>query len=328
MSLQFKPQRMIENIKIAQTADHQLNSDELSSFKNKLLEAETNQRIIRLARGDGRVNIIDSIVLNDGVVFNWGLKSQHAFHEQSPFRDFLEPNAMDADRMREIVTMFKKDLAYRYRKHFDSKDQWLSTADSIVQRLNDVIDKNEHCGESLLLVKDWICAVLQTAGAADFKNISPWVSATVGSERYKTAYSFGSGNIPFSRRKMGRNKRFIIFDTWVSINDEHYAYERTEYLIQKFKELGLPWYPDKHHEVMLKYAIYPHNLIGYYYFEHDDLLYYQLNPHYWDEMKKEADFKIGEPLYFNQSDVDFPADNPYRMIYSRVGNHFETYKRS
>lgn len=327
MFLQFEPQRMIEDIEAAQTADYQLNSVELSNFKNILLEAETNRQIIRLARGDGRIRIIDNIILKRGIVFDWGLKSQHAFHEQSKFRDFLEPNAMDVNQMKEIVTMFKKDLAYRYYKHFGSEDQRLSTADKIVQNLNDVIDENEHCVESLLLIKDWICAVLQTAGAVDFKNISPWVSATAGTDRYKTAYFFGSGYIPFAKRKMCKNQRFIIFDTWVSVNDEHYTYERTQYLIQKLKELGLPWYPDKHHEIMLKYAIYPHNLIGYFYFECDNLLHYQLNPHYWDEMKKGSDFKIGEPLYFDQSNVDFPADNPYRVIYSRSGNHFETYKR-
>ncbi len=327
MFLQFEPQHMIEGIEIAQTTEHRLNADELSYLKSKLIEAETNQHIIRLARGDGRTQVIDDIIANDGVIFDWGLKSQHAFHEQSRFRDFLEPNSLDVDMMKEIIAMFENALSYRYNKHFINQRNWLSAANNIVQDLNDIIDSNRHTRENLLLIKDWICATLQTAGSADFKNISPWVSTTTGADRYKTAYCFGQRCIPFSRRTMGANKRFVIFDTWVSIQDEHCGYERTQYLIQKFKKLGLTWYPDKHHEIMLKYAIYPQNLVGYYYFEQDNLLHYQVNPHYWDEIKDNPDFKIGDPLYFDQPNVNFPANNPYRIIYSRAGNRFETYSR-
>lgn len=197
----------------------------------------------------------------------------------------------------------------------------------MIKKLYSAIDKNSDSQTDILLIKDWICAVLHTAGTADFKNISPWVSATAGDERYKTAYFFGMGYFPFSRRNAQINKRFVIFDTWVNKNEEHHIYERTQYLIDSFRRLGLPWYNDKHHEIMLKYAIYPHRLIGYYYFENDNLLYYKVNPHYFEYINDDAHFAIGDDISIDQSSVIFPADNPYNVIYSRSGMSFDVYDR-
>ncbi len=327
MFLTFKPEQMIQGIATAKVGEHNLDVYELNELKNKLFQAEHNTNIIRLARGEGRVGILNEIIENDSIIFNWGLKGQHAFHQQSSFRDFLEPNSMDVAMMKEVVEIFKKDITYRYSKGFHNFHDRIERTESVVEKIYSIIDDNQNSNSSLVLIKDWICAVLHTAGASDFKNISPWVSATASCERYKTAYFFGMGNIPFSRRTMGKNKRFVIFDTWVNVDEEHYAYERTKYLIDTFRDLGLPWYPDIHHEIMLKYAIYPHRLIGYYYFENDNLLYYKINPHYWENINSDNNFKIGNEIYIDQSDVVFSADNPYRVIYSRIGNKFDVYDR-
>ncbi|MBR5614200.1 MAG: hypothetical protein IKW64_02720 [Clostridia bacterium] len=106
MFLTFVPERIIEGIKEAKVGERNLNANELSRLKNKLFEAEQNKNIIRLARGEGRTGILDQIVSNDNIVFNWGLKGQHAFHQQSQLRDFLEPNAVDSTQMKEIVKIF------------------------------------------------------------------------------------------------------------------------------------------------------------------------------------------------------------------------------
>ncbi|MBR2472097.1 MAG: hypothetical protein IKB55_05385 [Clostridia bacterium] len=327
MFLTFEPEQMIRGIVTAKVGEHNLDTYELNELKNKLFQAEHNTNIIRLARGEGRIGILNEIIENDDIIFNWGLKGQHSFHRQSNFRDFLEPNSKDVAMMKEVVEIFKKDITYRYSKGFRKFHDRIERTESVVEKIYSIIDQNQNSNSSLVLIKDWICAVLHTAGAPDFKNISPWVSATAGCERYKTAYFFGLGNIPFSRRIMGKNKRFVIFDTWVNVDEEHYAYERTEYLINTFRDLGLPWYPDIHHEIMLKYAIYPHRLIGYYYFENDTLLYYKINPHYWENINADNNFKIGNEIYIDQSNVVFSADNPYRVIYSRIGNKFDVYYR-
>ena len=314
MFAQFEPECMIKGIEVAKANGRELNANELILLKTKLLDAEQNSNIIRLARGEGRSGILDDIIENDEIIFDWGLKSQHAFHKQSEFRDFLEPNSMDVTQMKRIVNMFKEDISCRYKRNFKNVPYCLNNVDDVVRELFNIIDNNSDSHSSLMIIKDWICTVLHTAGASDFKNISPWVSATAGNQRYKTAYFFGTGHIPFSRRTTDMNKRFVIFDTWVNRYEEHNTYEKTKYLIDKFREIGLPWYPDKHHEIMLKYAIYPHCLIGYYYFENDNLLYYQVNPHYLKYMKAYTDFQIGDDIYIDQLRISFPANNPYRKI--------------
>ena len=323
--LKFEPNQMIESIEIAKLGEHNLDMHDLNRLKNKLFHAEQNTDIIRLARGEGRVQMLDEIISNDDVIFNWGMKGQHAFYQHSQFRDFLEPNSMDIAMMKDIVRIFKESITHQYSNHFHDFHDRTDKMEGIVEKIHTMIDEHSNSHESLVLIKDWICSVLHTAGAADFKNISPWVSTTSGYNRYKTAYLFGKGRIPFSRRIMGKNKRFVIFDTWVYVNEEHYAYERTRYLINTFRELGLPWYPDIHHEIMLKYAIYPHRLIGYYYFENDNLLYYKVNPHYWEYINLDKHFEIGNEIYIDQSNVCFPTNNPYRVIYSRRGNDFDVY---
>ncbi|MBR5157450.1 MAG: hypothetical protein IKW59_06760 [Clostridia bacterium] len=327
MFLNFEPERMIQGIEIAKAGERTLDADELTMLKNKLLTAERNPNIIRLARGEGRIGILNEIIADDNIIFNWGFKGQHAFHQQSEFRDFLEPGAADVSQMKRIVRIFKDDIKYRYNKGFYSHRERINTADDLIEKIYDIIDNNSNSVSMLLLIKDWLCTFLHTAGAADFKNISPWVSTTSGEKRYETAYFFGMGHIPYSKRRAGKNKRFVIFDTWVNNYEEHYTYERTEYLINTFKSLGLPWYPDIHHEFMLKYAIYPHRLIGYYYFENNEMLYYRINPHYLEYMNSEDDFQIGNEIYIDQSDVNFPTTNPYRIIYSRIGNRFNVYDR-
>ena len=223
------------------------------------------------------------------------------------------------------IKLYEDDLPYHFRKAGFGAGWNSARHRSLVQRLYDSIDANQDTGENLLLIKDWLCAVLHTAGSPAFHNLSPWVSASAGSKRYKTAYLFGAGRADSYRGERTR-RRFVIFDTWVSPGDEHRTFERTQFLIARFREIGLPWYADRHYEIMLKYAIYPQNLIGYYYFENDMPLHYYLNPHYWSRMESDPHFQIGDEVMIDQTDVGFPADNPYRIIYERRGGRFGVYE--
>ncbi len=321
----FAPLKIVDAIETAKVSGRELTDYERALLKEKLKESEINRDIIRLARGEGRLNILEEIVNNEKLLFDWGLKCQHAFYKDSEFRTFLEPYNVDLQQMKRIVSMFGKALSYRYKKHFNLDD--VAHTEAVTQKLLDTIDRHAQSRENLILIKDWICATLQTAGHEDFKNVSPFVSATMGDNRYQIAYDFGSGELWGSKRKMGKNKKFVIYDAWINASEEHFAYEKTDYLIQSFKELGLPWYPDAHHEIMLKYAIYPHNLIGYYYFEQDELISYCVNPHYWQKFLEGHNFKIGDHIYIEQNEFDFPFHNPYRLIYYRDGKNYGVYKK-
>ena len=322
----FAPEQLIRGISCVKTTGRELTRREIAVLKRKLRAAEENPAVIRLARGDGRPKILDQIVADDRVIFGWGLKSRHAFLERSPLRDFLEPNQMDAGQLKRILKLYEDDLPYHFRKAGFGAGWNSARHRSLVQRLYDSIDANQDTGENLLLIKDWLCAVLHTAGSPAFHNLSPWVSVSAGSKRYKTAYLFGAGKADSYRGERTR-RRFVIFDTWVSPGDEHRTFERTQFLIARFREIGLPWYADRHYEIMLKYAIYPQNLIGYYYFENDMPLHYYLNPHYWSRMESDPHFQIGDEVMIDQTDVGFPADNPYRIIYERRGGRFGVYER-
>ncbi len=319
----FEPRNLIQSIECVKTTGRTLTSQEISLLKEKLYIAEENQSLIRLARGDGRASILDQIIADDRVIFGWGMKSQHAFHAQSELRDFLEPNQVDVEQMIRIVELYQDHLTYQFTKKLHANARWVDS----VEHLRDAIYRYQHSQERLLLMKDWICAVLHTSGCVAFKSISPWVSASAGAGRYKTAYDFGTGVRGHGGRRAGASRRFVIFDTWVLAAEEHLTFERTQFLIEQFRAMGLPWYPDGHHEIMLKYAIYPQDLIGYYYFENDCLLYYYVNPHYLERMNSDVQFQIGDHVSIDQGDVEFPADNPYRIIYSRDGSQFDVYER-
>ena len=55
--------------------------------------------------------------------------------------------------------------------------------------------------------------------------------------------------------------------------------------------------------------------------------YYYLNPNYLDCIEADPDFQIGDYVYVDQTEVFFPADNPYRIIYERKNGQFGVYDR-
>ena len=231
--------------------------------------------------------------------------------------------------MKNLLIQYRDALTYRYAKSFSNSGQHIHTNNDFVGEIIHGIENDLYSEDQLLLIKDWICCMLHTAGDREFKNISPWVSASQGETRYKVAYLFGQGRKNSTKNHCRKivNKRFVILDTWVGVGEEHDTFETTEYLIRSLRDLHLPWYEDTYHEIMLKYAIYPHRLIGYYYFENDELQYYFLNPHYYEKWKENREFQIGDYIYINQESVSFPANNPYRIIYSRIGNRFEIFDK-
>ena len=68
---------------------------------------------------------------------------------------------------------------------------------------------------------------------------------------------------------------------------------------------------------MVRYALYPHRLIGYYYIENDEIICYKLNPNYLEAFRTRSCFAIGYYVNIDQTNVRFPTNNPYRTIYSR-----------
>ncbi|MEY8762482.1 MULTISPECIES: hypothetical protein [Clostridium] len=297
-------------------------------LQEQLLLSEENHDLVKLARGEGRKSILDSIIDKPDIIFDWGEKSIHAFLENSKVRDFLEPNVVNKEMLLSFVNLYKEELAKHCNRYFKKRNPYVNS-DEVIDKIRKAIKSIDSYNE-LIIIKDWLCYALHTAGNKDFRAISPWVSTSMGDKRYKTAYLYGSGNYSIfkpNNKNYSFNKRFVVLDYWVPVNEEGLTYRNADYVGNKLRNMGIPWHFNRHNEVMVKYGLLPHQLIGYYYFENDQLKYYFINHHYLDEWKENSNFKIGDNVYIDQTNVDFPSNNPYRVIYLKHGRSFSIFGR-
>lgn len=290
------------------------NNDELCGLspdflKNQLLISEERQDIIRLARGEGRKTFI-KIIADPDLIFDWGVKSNHSLQMQDQMRDFLEPGQVSIDllyehiaKLEEVIVLHKERSPYVKGKiRIDELKVAVKTAKT---------------QEDLVLLKEFICFFLHTAGnVKGFTYITPWISTSKGSWRYDTACFFGR-----------RNKRYVIWDYWVPVEEHGQTYHRTADIIEQLKKLGITWYRDIHKEIMVKFAFFPHRIVGYYYLENNQLQYYFFNHHYLQRWAEVVTFRIGDYIYIPQDHVNFPAVNPYNLIYTYDGEQIGTFAR-
>ncbi|HCL4558104.1 TPA: hypothetical protein N2E03_003751 [Clostridium botulinum] len=325
------PKNLIYSIPYFKSKNSDICGRDKEFIKEQLLKAEENHSLIRLVRGEGRKFILDSIIDNPDIIFDWGEKSMHSFFETSEVRDFLEPNEVNKELLLRLLNLYEKELDYHYDRYFKKHYTGLKSdcGDKIINKIRKAIE-NSDSYDDLIIIKEWLCYALHTGGNKKFSDISPWVSTSMGNNRYKTGYLYGHGNCNIFNPKNKSsifNRRFVILDYWVPTYEEGVTYKNANYVGEKLRSMGLPWYHNKDNEVMVKYGLLPHRLIGYYYFENDELKYYFVNHHYLDEWNKNDNFNIGDDLYIDQIDVDFPNKNPYRIIYVKHGRSFSIYNR-
>ncbi|QGT99484.1 hypothetical protein SYNTR_0891 [Candidatus Syntrophocurvum alkaliphilum] len=320
----LQPKNLINSIPCFKSQYPDLLNLDNEYLKNQLLISEDNNNIIKLARGEGRRLILKSIINSPEIIFDWGQKSMHAFFESSEVREFLEPDVVNKEMLFRLLNLYEEEISYHCRKYLkNNKAESQEVIDKIREK---IIDTDLY--DDLLLIKEWLGFALHTGGNKKFSAISPWVSTSMGNNRYKNAYLYGVGNLRFpeSINKI-QNKAFVILDYWELVSEENHTYRNADYVRNELKRMGVNWYRNIHNEVMVKYALFPHQIIGYYYFENDELQYYFINHHYLREWKNNENFKIGDFVYINQANVDFPSSNPYRMIYLKQGSHFSIFNR-
>ncbi|MBU3157547.1 hypothetical protein LL037_16530 [Clostridium estertheticum] len=319
------PENLINSIPHFKSQSSDLLGLDEDFLKKQLLLSEKNKNIMKLSRGEGRINILNSVIRLPNILFDWGEKSMHSFFQESECRDFLEPDVVNKEMLFRLLDLYGKDLKYHYNKNLKNYAP-SESPESIANIISNAIKKIDSHND-LLIIKEWICYALHTAGNQVFKEISPWVSTSMGGDRYKSAYYFGAGNRRYTtsaNMDAAAIKKFVILDYWVPIVDEKYEYRNSDYIGNKLRSMGIPWYPNRHNEVMVKYALFPHQLIGYYSFENGELKHYFINHHYLEEWKKSDNFKIGDSVYIDQEYVNFSSNSPYRVIYSKVGRNFST----
>lgn len=281
-------------------------------IKNKLLNALTNENIICLARGEGRSRILNDIVFHPEILFDWGEKSVHALldNKDEHLRRFCDPEIIDKDIMIHYITEYAEELkqCYRRYRYLNGNERDVNIfLDKLIEQIS-----REYNNTDLLCVKEWLIYALHTMGEKDFKKITPCISCSCGANRFDIAQKFGRGR---------NNNYFVVMDCWVDKTEEGSAYKRTEYVNAVLRKYGLNWFYNIHNEIMLKYGIFPQQLVGYYLLDRNSTYKYVINRHYVDEWERNSDFEIGDPIYFEQI-IDFNNLGPYNTIYEYDGRSF------
>lgn len=304
---------LIQNIPKFECSDGRNLSFSNDFMREKLYNALMNRNIICLARGEGRSSVLNDIMFHPEILFDWGEKSVHAFlaNKQERFSLFCDPDEVDKEVMIYFIRKYGtklKEYYVKYKSFRCSKQE----VNDFLERLIDDIDRG-YDRKKLLCIKEWLIYALHTMGEGEFKNITPCVSCSYGDKRFDVAQSFGKGRYG--------NKYYVVMDSWVYVGEEGVSYKRTEYVNEILGEYGLEWFSNKHNEIMVKYAIFPQQLVGYYFWDRGVLQKYVINKHYVDTWEDNPKFEIGEPIYFEQI-IDFEKLGPYNTVYGYNGGEF------
>lgn len=281
-------------------------------LKGKLLNAIANRDIICLARGEGRSRALNDIVFHPEILFDWGEKSLHAFLEKKDerLRNFCDPGIVDKEVMIYYIEKYGENLKCFYERYVCLGRQE-SDVNTFMEQLIYII-RMETDNAKLLCIKDWLLYALHTMQEKEFSRITPCISCSYGDRRFDVAYKFGKGHY---------NNYFVVMDCWVERSEEGRSYKRADYVNKILSEYGLTWFPNRHNEIMLKYGIFPQQLVGYYFWDRGSLKKYVINKHYIDAWKENAAFEIGDPIYFEQT-IDFEKLGPYNTVYEYNGRCF------
>lgn len=306
------PAEMIDNIPRFESSDGHIRNLTDEFLKQKLHNAIVNPSIINLARGEGRSTALNDIVFHPEILFDWGEKSMHAFldSQTNSLREFCDPNVVNKEMMIDYIHKYARYLErmiFKYHVLYVDGD----VHEKIERLINSVV--NETNFEKLLCLKEWLIYAFHTMGVREFAKITPCISCSYGLERFRVAKRFGG--------YQGRNRYYVIMDSWVNQIEEGITYKKTEYVNCILEEYGLKWFSNHHSEIMLKYAIFPQQLVGYYFVDNGEIIKYVINKHYVEEWNRNPEFEIGIPVYFDQ-DIDFKNLGPYNTVYQYYNGGF------
>lgn len=323
-------------------------NDEISKefIVEKLLEAEDNKDIMMLTRGDGRKLWKQYIKGED--FFYWGFKSDHGHKgymdmrllnnefTENQLRELLDPREYSI----ELINALLQQLEFTLNKYSSNlkinkmnikilkKDTYIQVEEAFYNIQKGI--NNYEKEEDLFYIKYFLCGLLHLMGNPIYKSRSIFISTSSGKNRYNVAQRYGSFE---SRRKELKNHRiekyvecksnknsFIILDYWVNQIDNREKFYRRKELSEVLEKYNINWYKDRDNEALVMYLMFPHQVVGYYYFENGKLEYYRVNPFYVATWKNNSDFKIGEYVNIPQNIQNVGEEFPFDRIYIDNGN--------
>ena len=225
-------------------------------------------------------------------------------------RIFCDPEIVDKEVMLYYIRKYGQKLKYYYGRYKYLKCQEEDANDFVEQLINNV--EVEDDVSKLLCIKEWLIYALHTMQEKEFSKVTPCISCSYGDNRFNTARMFGRGR---------NNSYYVVMDSWVECCEEGRAYKKTDYVNEILEQYGLRWFSNRHNEIMIKYGIFPQQLVGYYFYDRGNLAKYVINKHYVEAWNENPNFEIGSPIYFEQL-IDFDNLGTYNTVYEYNGRKY------
>lgn len=313
-------QRYIRNLPPIICQDKSIKLD-YEFIKRKLLNASRNgqkwsdSNFLLVARGEGRKEYVDYITSNE--VFKWGIKSMHSTIRDELAQELLGSNNHSINFLYEILIQIHNSFMY-YVNIKDEKGYKISineeNVNNIIQDLRVRIESVDN-DDKIRELKYELCLYLHLLNYHKdtvYRYNKFYLSGQCGYFRYGKAFNFAKGK---------NNSEYVVLDYWVRKKEESYTYMMSTIFYDILKKYGIKWFNDGkknlNFEVMSKYVLLPHRLVGYTYYKDGIPQFYCINNYLAKEWETNPDFEIGEDdLYIDQNLETIGGEFPYNIIYT------------
>lgn len=134
-----------------------------------------------------------------------------------------------------------------------------------------------------------------------FKPYSCFVSLTYGENKYNTAKKFA----------VGRNNNGLIYIYMLKKSLKNHF--RAEDLTNELCKHGIKWYEDVNSEIMVINGLYPHNIIGFFEINKEEVKRFVLNPWYYKQimydLENDGNYNYKNGVLINQENFTQSAKN-------------------
>lgn len=283
----------------------ELEKEEIDLLKNIIINLEKNQNVILCTRGQSKVDKErhDTFINNELYdLFLVGNKAQYHIEEKIGLDPFLTTNKnILLDEIKTLLLLVNEELS-RWNSRYEGQVEGQFT-DQLIDDLND---------EEKSVVETWklfLYSLLHNHGENIFKPYSFFISLTHMDNKYKTAKYFALNT--------NENDVGLIFVYILDKKNNNYI--KSSELPKQLEKYGVKWFQDSDHEIMLINGLYPHNIIGFFEVEKENVKRFILNYWFYKQMKKDYAYDFSQGVYVDQgSNLEKFKDSAKRL-------NFKTY---
>ena len=266
----------------------ELEEGEIDLLRNIILNLETNKNVILCTRGQSKVDKKrHKAFINNELydLFVVGDKAQYHIEQKINRDPFLttDKNIL-LNEIKQLLPLINEELI-RWNSRYKGNVEGQFT-NKLIHDLND---------EEKSVIETWklfLYSLLHNHGDNFFKPYSFFISLTHGDNKYKTAKYFALEN---NRKEVG-----FIFVYILDTNKNNYI--KASELTKQLEEYGIKWFPDNDNEIMVINGLYPHNIIGFFEVENENIKRFILNNWFYDKMKKYPAYDFSQGVDVDQGE--------------------------